>query len=110
MTLANPKVTARNHARMPEQYAIFLNQAHLVGSNDITVDGVLQVMDRLLDPSNPNAAPSTADINQALGLLTTNPSKGLTEATINGIIIAVPGHSSGVVSDCRRSTRMLKER
>jgi len=88
-TMANLTVTARTYDGGTNESAIFLNNALLTGSNYITSNGVFQVIDRPLDPTDSTAAPSTTDVNDALGLPVRAPSKGITTAAVVGIVIGI---------------------
>ncbi|KAK5955269.1 hypothetical protein OHC33_003951 [Knufia fluminis] len=88
-TLANITVTARSYGGISPESALFFNDAHLTGSNYITSNGVFQVIDRPLDPTDSTATPSTTEINEILGLPTKASSKGITTAAIVGIVIGI---------------------
>ncbi|KAK5084133.1 hypothetical protein LTR70_007886 [Exophiala xenobiotica] len=88
-TMANLTVTARTYGGGTNESAVFLNNALLTGSNYITSNGVFQVIDRPLDPTDSTAAPSTTDVNDALGLPVRAPSKGITTAAVVGIVIGI---------------------
>lgn len=88
ITLANTTVTARTYTST-NQSATFFDQGHVTISNYLTSNGVLQVIDRPLNLSTPNAAPSTSDINAVLGIPTLPAKKGVSSGAVAGIVIGV---------------------
>lgn len=88
MTLANTTVTARTYASTNES-ATFFDQSHVTISNYLTANGVLQVIDRPLNLSTPNAAPSAQDLNDVLGITIPPAKKGLSSGALAGIVIGV---------------------
>lgn len=88
MTLANMTLTARNYAGNG-QSAIFFDESHVSISNYLTSNGVLQVVDRPLNLSSPNAAPSISDVHRILGIVDLPAKTGLSSGAIAGIVVGV---------------------
>lgn len=89
-TRANKSITARDYdSATSSESAIFLDQGLLTGANYITSNGVLHILDRILDPSHAGATPISSDVDAAVGLEITQPKQGLTTAAVVGIVIGI---------------------
>lgn len=89
MTVANTSIIAREY-KSANETATFFDQAQLTGTNYLTANGVLHIINRALDPNHPGASPSPTDISLALGGSTqTLTKKGLSTGAIVGIVIGL---------------------